>query len=73
MGPYVILPTSAFCGLLLPIAYVGWYLLNNKTDFLGADRPTGSRGRLYNAAMIASILTVVAGVVYSTLVGFGVL
>ena len=73
MGPYVILPTSAFCGLLLPIAYVGWFLLNNKTEFLGADRPTGSRGRFYNAAMIASILTVVAGVVYSTLVGFGIL
>jgi hypothetical protein len=48
-------------------------MLNNRTDFLGADRPTGTRGAIFNAAMILSILTVVAGVVYSTLVGFGVL
>lgn len=73
MGPYVILPTSAFCGLLLPIAYVGWYLLNNRESFLGADRPSGNKKALFNGAMLLCILIVVAGVVYSTLVGFGVI
>lgn len=73
MGPYVILPTSAICGLLLPIAYVGWFLLNNNSSFLGPDRPSGSRARLYNAAMILCICTVLAGVTYSTLVGLGIL
>jgi len=73
MGPYVILPTSAICGLLLPIAYVGWFALNNRSDFLGSDRPAGNRARVYNTIMIISIVAVVSGVVYSTLVGIGVL
>ena len=71
MGPYVILPTSAFCGLLLPIAYVGWLALNNRSSYLGEDRPTGNKAVLYNGAMVLCIVTVVASAVYSTLVGLG--
>ncbi len=71
MGPYVILPTSAFCGLLLPIAYVGWLALNNRTSYMGADRPRGRKAVLYNSAMMLCILTVVASALYSTLVGLG--
>ena len=66
MGPYVILPTSAICGFLLPIAYVGWLFLNNNADYLGADRPAGGRRSLYNLAMLLCILTVLASVTYST-------
>lgn len=71
MGPYVILPTSAFCGLLLPIAYVGWLVLNNREGYLGADTPKGARAALYNLAMLSCVLLVTASVVYSTLVGIG--
>ncbi|MEH6582539.1 MAG: divalent metal cation transporter [Halioglobus sp.] len=71
MGAYVVLPTSAICGLLLPIAYVGWLVLNNRRDFLGADMPTGSRAKLYNAAMILCIVVVLASVIYSTAVKLG--
>ena len=71
MGPYVILPTSAFCGLLLPIAYLGWLALNNKAPYLGDDRPHGTRANLYNTAMVLCIVTVVASAIYSTLVGLG--
>jgi len=66
MGPYVILPTSAICGFLLPIAYVGWLFLNNSGDYLGDDCPRGGRRTLYNAAMALCILTVLASVTYST-------
>ncbi len=66
MGPYVILPTSAICGFLLPIAYVGWLFLNNSEPYLGADRPEGGRRTLYNAAMVLCIVTVLASVTYST-------
>ena len=69
MGPYVILPTSAFCGLLLPIAYLGWLALNNRASYLGDDRPLGYRRIACNTAMLLCILTVVASAVYSTLVG----
>ena len=71
MGPYVILPTSAFCGLLLPIAYVGWLILNNRESYLGVHRPLGGQAALYNGAMTACIVTVMASVVYSTSVGLG--
>lgn len=69
MGPYVILPTSAICGLLLPIAYVGWLVLNNRSTYLGGDTPTGSRALIYNAGMTTCIATVLASVVYSIWVG----
>jgi hypothetical protein len=71
MGPYVILPTSAFCGLLLPIAYVGWLILNNRSDYLGNDMPTGNRALVYNSAMILCVVVVISSVLYSTGVALG--
>ncbi len=71
MGPYVILPTSAFCGFLLPIAYTGWLLLNNRQQYLGADRPTGAKALASNTAMSICVLTVLASATYSTSVGLG--
>jgi Mn2+/Fe2+ NRAMP family transporter len=71
MGPYVILPTSAFCGMLLPIAYIGWLIMNNQKDYLGEDMPSGIRAITYNSAMALCVVTVLASVVYSTLVGVG--
>lgn len=73
MGAYVVLPTSAICGFLLPIAYLGWLVLNNRADYLGADRPTGRRAMVYNAAMILCILTVLASVCYSTAVALDII
>ena len=66
MGPYVILPTSAICGFLLPIAYIGWLFLNNNRAYLGEDCPQGNRRLVYNVAMILCIATVLASVTYST-------
>ena len=71
MGAYVILPTSAICGFLLPIAYLGWLFLNNSRSYLGNDCPGGGRALLYNGAMVACILTVLASVSYSTAVALG--
>ena len=71
MGPYVVLPTSAFCGLLLPIAYIGWLVLNNKRSYLGEDVPVGNKALVYNAAMASCVFIVSASVVYSLVVAFG--
>ena len=71
MGAYVVLPTSAICGFLLPIAYLGWLFLNNNRDYLGDDRPEGGRRWLYNTAMVACIVMVLASVTYSTAVALG--
>ncbi|MDO3385619.1 hypothetical protein QWI17_07200 [Gilvimarinus sp. SDUM040013] len=71
MGAYVVLPTSAICGVLLPIAYIGWLLLNNRRDYLGDDMPAGRKRTIYNAAMLLCILTVIASVLYTTSVKLG--
>jgi len=71
MGAYVILPTSAISGFLLPIAYLGWLLLNNRRDYMGADRPEGGRAAIFNAAMLVCIFTVLSSVVFSTMVALG--
>lgn len=73
MGPYIVLPTSAICGMLMPIAYIGWYLLNNNDSFLGKDRPTGKKAKIFNSAMLLCIITVVISVLYSTAVGIGLI
>jgi Mn2+/Fe2+ NRAMP family transporter len=68
MGAYVVLPTSAICGILLPIAYIGWAILHNRKDYLGDARPHGLRRHLFNVAMIVCIVTVLVSVIYSTYV-----
>lgn len=65
MGAYVVLPTSAICGLLLPIAYIGWFILNNRPDYLGDAMPTGIKRIFYNLAMLACIATVLASFAYT--------
>lgn len=64
MGPYVVVPTAAICGFLLPVAYIGWAVLNNRPDYLGNAMPTGFKRYLFNAAMALCILTVLASVTY---------
>ncbi len=71
MGAYVVLPTSAICGFLLPIAYLGWLVLNNREDYLGDAMPRGHKAMMYNTAMVLCILVVLASVTYSTLVKMG--
>lgn len=66
MGAYVVLPTSAICGFLLPIAYIGWAILHNKPSYLGGAMPKGGKRWLFNLAMLLCIVTVIASVVYST-------
>lgn len=72
MGAYVVLPTSAICGFLLPIAYLGWLVLNNRSAYLGLDQPQGLRAMVYNSAMVLCIVTVLASVCYSTAVALDI-
>jgi manganese transport protein len=64
MGPWIAIPTSAVCGLLLPFAYVVFILLNNNRAYLGAARSVGARALLWNLAMIAALITSVASAAY---------
>jgi manganese transport protein len=61
---YVALPTSAICGVLLPIAYIGWFLLHNSSSFLGDDRPRGRKALLWNTGMLVAVLLAAASSLY---------
>lgn len=65
-GMYIGLITSAICAFLLPIAYVGWLIMNNKSSYLGAETPTGRRRMLANVAMSLCIVVVVVALAYTT-------
>ncbi len=64
LGPWVAVPTSAICGLMLPIAFVGFFILNNSSAYLGQDKPRGPKAWIWNTAMIVSIAASFASIVY---------
>jgi hypothetical protein len=64
MGPWIAVPASAVCGLLLPFAYIIFIVLNNKRGYLGAAKPVGVRALVWNVAMIAALVTSVASAAY---------
>ena len=64
MGPWIAVPTSAICGVLLPIAYIAFFILNNRKDYLGDDRPKGPAAWLWNAGMLAAIAATSASALY---------
>ena len=50
---------------MLPIAYVGWFILNNHGGFLGKDRPRGRTRMWCNLAMGLALLITLISVVFS--------
>jgi manganese transport protein len=64
IGPWIAIPTSAVCGLMLPIAFVAFFILNNSTRYLGKDKPSGAKALVWNVAMIISIAAAFASIIY---------
>ena len=64
MGPWVAIPSSAICGSLMPIAYIGFFLLNNSKKYLGDNKPTGIKAIVWNIAMLIAITVSIASVCY---------
>lgn len=50
-APWIAIPTSAFCTVLLPIAYFTFLLAMNQRSFLGDSLPQGGRRILWNVLM----------------------
>jgi Mn2+/Fe2+ NRAMP family transporter len=71
IGAYVVIPVAAICGALLPIAYVGWLILNNNSDYLQGDRPVGARALFYNICMGLCITVVILSFTYSAALKMG--
>ncbi len=60
-APWLAMPTSVFCVILLPIAYFAFLLLMNQKVMLGEHMPRGGKRVLWNVLMI--IATAVASLV----------
>lgn len=64
LGPFVwdqasfwlAIPTSIFAFILLPSAYLTFYLMLNKRSLMGSEIPTGKRAVILNIAIILIIL-----------------
>lgn len=67
MGTWVALPAFTVGLIMLPIAYVGWFLLQNSSRFLGEDRPRGRGAVRWNLVLGAALLVTLASVVYTLL------
>ena len=57
-------PTNVVCGFLLPIAYVGFFLLQGNRAYLGEHLPVGPRAKLWRAGMLVSTLVLVIGLLW---------
>lgn len=53
--------TSSFTLIVLPLAYVGFFILQNKRSYLGGDVSRGAKGAVWNALLLLAILIAVAG------------
>ncbi|MEM7306670.1 MAG: Nramp family divalent metal transporter [Planctomycetota bacterium] len=61
---WVAVPTTVLCGFLLPLAYVGFLILQRKQAYLGEDRPSGAKGALWLAGMATSTVVLVVFLVW---------
>ncbi len=48
--------TSSIAFLLIPAVYIGIFILHNRADYLGAEKPKGTKALLWNGAMALAIL-----------------
>lgn len=65
IGTWIAIPTSAIALIMLPIAYIGFFLLNNSSKYLEKDMPRGRLRFWWNLSMIVAIgITLVSAVYY---------
>jgi manganese transport protein len=53
--------TSSLNLLMMPIAYIGFFILQNKRSYLGDEVNRGLKGAAWNAVMLVAVLVVAAG------------
>jgi len=64
---------SSFNLIMLPIAYICFFILQNRSKFMGKDKNKGKKGSFWNVAMLIAIAVVVLGALVKILSVFGVI
>lgn len=73
LGAFLAMPfwlpvlVSSFNLIMMPIAYLGFFILQNKKSYLGDAVSRGIKGLLWNVVLILAILVVAAGAVVKIL------
>jgi|YelNatPaOPRAMG01_1025707.scaffolds.fasta_scaffold00049_95 Mn2+/Fe2+ NRAMP family transporter len=52
---------SSFNLIMLPLAYVGFYILQNRTDYLGEFVNRGTKGYIWNALLLLAVFVAALG------------
>ncbi len=68
---WLAVPTSNFGMVLLPIAYVTFFLMMNSRSLLGDALPTGGRRLAFNLAMLVAIAAATVGAALSIWTNIG--
>jgi len=69
IGAFTALPfwlpvvVSSFNLVMMPIAYLGFFILQNKRSYLGKEVNRGLKGAVWNALLLGAVLVVAAGAV----------
>ena len=58
------MPTTIISGAMLPIAYVGFLILQRKRAYMGDDRPTGLRGIAATAFLVIAMVVLVTALTF---------
>jgi manganese transport protein len=65
MGTWVALPAFTIGLIMLPIAYVSWFVLQNSGALLGSNRPSGASAVRWNVAMSIAVAVTLVSVGYT--------
>lgn len=69
---YLAIPTSVIGFMLLPLAYVAFWLLLNSKSFMGVERPRGAKGILGNLLVGIAAITATVGSAYMVWTKLGI-
>jgi manganese transport protein len=53
--------TSSFNLIMMPVAYIGFFILQNKKSYLGDGISQGIKGQIWNILLLLATLVVAAG------------
>ncbi len=63
---WLIIVASTFAAILLPIAYLSFFLLMNNRQLLGDEKPTGIRMSVWNVLMIVGVAGALTQAIFAT-------
>lgn len=71
LAVYLAIPTTIICGAMLPIAYIGFLILQRSKAYLGDDRPTGWRAVVATGGLVLAMVVIVTSLTFYLINKFG--